>query len=192
MTQRLPDLREPPVAGQFYMVPAIQFNWCGVDALWPVMGPMHTDQKFFNFGHPHYHVDARFVSKRLANRVQYFGDISSAAQRCPLARRVGDEAVEVPTGRPPLHRMKCQTAAFPYSYGYQESVQRLRAAYGNGKIAQPIVRADGRKLCPHRKVDLTTFEADEDGIVTCPLHGLKVCVSPASRALGAPASEGEE
>lgn len=184
MARLLSELREPPVVGRFYMVPAIPFIWCSVEAIWPVIGPLHTDAEFFNFDRRHYHVDARFVTKELARRASpHEMGIFAQAKRSPLSRRNVPDAVEVPTGRPQLHRFKCQTAEFPYRFHSQPAVSALRIAYGDvspSKRAAPIHRADGRILCPHRKADLSQFTPDADGVVTCPLHGLRVCVTPSS------------
>lgn len=177
----LSELREPPVVGRYYMVPVVRFVWCKIDADWPVLGPLHTDKDFFNFDRAHYHVDARFVNKRNAERAQIHRQgIFAQAQGSPLSRRNVEGAPEVPTGLPVLKRLKCQTADFPYQFHNQPTVSALRIAYGDvgpEKRAIPIRRADGRLLCPHRKVDLSQFEPDADGVVTCPLHGLRVCVS---------------
>jgi hypothetical protein len=183
--QRLADLREPPVVGRFYMVPAVQHIWCGVDALWPVLGPMHTDADFFNFRDRHYHIDARFVPARLAGQVTKWGkrSIAAMAQGFPLSRRRYDER-DIPSGRPTLARFKCQSAEMLYSFGGKDEVRRLREHHGdNGNAAaMPICKPDGRKLCPHRKVDLSSFAPDQDGIVTCPLHGLRVRVGEMAAA----------
>lgn len=183
----LSSLRKPPVVGKFYMVPAVHFVWCGIEAWWPVLGPLHTDREFFNFSSPHYHVDARFVRKDLAKRASdsmHRNGIAAQTQRSPLSRNRVPDAVDVPTGRPALRRMKCQMAEVPYLFAHQEAVIALRKHHGDGhskQPAEPIKRADGRLLCPHRKVDLSTFEPDADGIVTCPLHGLRVrCGSAAA------------
>jgi nitrite reductase/ring-hydroxylating ferredoxin subunit len=48
----------------------------------------------------------------------------------------------------------------------------LRKHYG--EPAEAIRLADGRKLCPHRKADISSFPIDAEGMVICPLHGLKV------------------
>jgi hypothetical protein len=176
--QLLSDLREPPVVGRFYMVPVVRFIWCGVEADWPVLGPMHSDREFFNFERRHYHVEARFVGARLAARAarDTSGGVADAAQRFPLSRRNDRDAPELPDGRPPLKRMKCQATAFPYLHGHQIAVIDLRSHYG--EPAEPIRRPDGRLLCPHRKVDLSQFVPDDSGIVTCPLHGLRVRCLP--------------
>lgn len=175
---RLADLREPPKVGTFYMVPVVRHIWCGTEAEWPVLGPMHSDAEFFKFPKRHYHVDARFVTARLAQRIVSHagGSVASAAQRYPLSQRYGKNEPDLPSGRPLLKRLKCRTAEFEYHHGHQDVIAELRAHYG--EQAEPIVRPDGRLLCPHRKVDLSQFTPDADGLVTCPLHGLRVrCVS---------------
>lgn len=183
--EELSALREPPVVGRFYMVPVVRFVWCDVEADWPVLGPMHADEEFFNFPKRHYHVDARFVSAALARKLRRYGgdNVASAAQRYPLSQRWGDDEPDLPNGRPTLKRLKCRSAEFAYHFGHQEAVGHLRAHYG--EPAEPIVRPDGRLLCPHRKVDLSQFAPDANGLVTCPLHGLRVLCSPPVQGLAA-------
>lgn len=171
-TPILADLREPPVVGKFYMVPAIEnYPYHGRVDSWPVIGPMHTDADFFDFRSAHYHVDARFITTRqehfLLNRSPLYS-LEAIVGGYPLSSR-GDE---LPKGRPKLVRRKCRRAIYGYAYGGMEAVQRMRHHYGDP--AAPIRLQDGRLLCPHRKVDLSQFPADAEGIVTCPLHGLRV------------------
>lgn len=178
----LSELREPPVVGRFYMVPSVHFNWCNVVTYWPVLGPLHEDARFFNFANPHYHIDARFVTARLARRVTFSAEtVEGQAQRSPLSKR-SDENVDIPRHRPSLRRFRCRRADFPYEHGSQPRVGALRSHFGDdGTTAPDAIRlADGRLLCPLRKVDLSQFTPDENGFVTCPLHGLRVrCLVPA-------------
>ncbi|WP_342248629.1 Rieske 2Fe-2S domain-containing protein [Sphingomonas sp. OTU376] len=58
--------------------------------------------------------------------------------------------------------------------GDTDQVQALRERFGK---CAPIARPDGRKLCPHRRADLSNMVVAEDGTVTCPLHGLIVQVA---------------
>jgi nitrite reductase/ring-hydroxylating ferredoxin subunit len=173
--QRLSDLREPPVVGRYYLVPFVPFNWLGIVSDWPVLGPMHADEEFFNFPAAHYHIDPRFVNAAMVRRVEQNAgrDIFGWAQGSPLTRRREVNAPDLPKGRPAIKKFRCRTDEFPYRHGGQSKVQEMRAHYGTPPAIQ---RADGRKLCPHRKVDLSQFPADADGLVTCPLHGLRVCV----------------
>ncbi len=182
-TPLLSDLREPPVVGRYYMVPVIKYVWHGRWDHWPVLGPLHTDADHFNFPHRHYHVDVRFLSK---TRIRW------AAKRAGVFRLHDEDwaatvanAATVATwnplfhfahphrrGRPGLQRLMCRVDALPFVLGGNKLMQALHAAYPDP--APAIARPDGRLLCPHRKVDLSSFAPDADGIVTCPLHGLRV------------------
>ncbi|GGN49586.1 hypothetical protein GCM10011349_20370 [Novosphingobium indicum] len=175
----LSDLRVPPVPGQFYMVPVVPYIYCGVKGDWPVIGPMHTDLEHFNFPDAHYHVDPRFLTEQQARRVEryggtFYGSLAAVTQAQPLFRR-GEPHEK---GRPILKLRKCRSADTPYVHGGKPVIQALRADYPNP--AEPIRRTDGRLLCPHRKADLSSLVPDDQGIVTCPLHGLHVdCRRPA-------------
>lgn len=179
-TPLLSDLREPPVVGRYYMVPMVTFPWFGRVDHWPVLGPLHSDVEHFNFPTPHYHIDARFLTAHqaaFAARRDYASSPAYAAERAVQRSPLACRSAPVPTGRPRLSRRKCRTDSVLYMFGSQDAVQALRADYADPAL--PIRRADGRLLCPHRKVDLSSFPPDENGIVTCPLHGLRVrCRQP--------------
>jgi hypothetical protein len=183
-TPLLSDLREPPTVGKFYMVPAVHYAWHDHTKHWPVLGPLHEDSEFFGFDNHHYHIDMRFVTAsecRFALRkLPFFArsgdpeiDIGTVFSGIPLANR----NTPVPTGRPQLRRMRCARA-----YKGTRLLQSLLVAVAieaalqerYGSPAEPIHLRDGRKLCPHRKVDLSQYTPDAEGIVTCPLHGLRV------------------
>ncbi|WP_226018660.1 hypothetical protein [Novosphingobium sp. FKTRR1] len=182
----LSDLRSPPVVGRFYMVPVIRdFYWHGIKHDWPVLGPMHTDVDHFNFPYPHYHVDIRFLTKALMRRVASKWGYASVAD--DLVARAASVATcyplmkvmfplpahaPLPLGRPPLARKFCSTSVVPFTLQDRKPFPALRAAYPDP--APAIRRMDGRLLCPHRKVDLSTFAPDAAGVVTCPVHGLRV------------------
>lgn len=159
--------------GKFYMVPVIDaVNYCGISGPLPVIGPRHTDHDHFNFPYPHYHIDTRFLTARERSKVASFfgaGDANYTAGRMTLSNMHGS----IPTGMPGLAKRKCTSVDQHYYHGHEGAVQALRASYPD---AQAIVRPDGRLLCPHRKADLSQMAPDADGRVTCPLHGLQVCV----------------
>lgn len=173
MTRRLSDLREPPVEGRSYLVPAISYPYFGAMDVWPVFGPMHTDVEFLHFPHAHYHVDARFLTARQHQRLlthAEWGGIETVVGRWPL-KTMG---TALPTGRPGLIRRRCRRAGYGHAFQNNPTIEAMRAHYGH---PAPAVRlADGRVLCPHRKADLTQLPPDDAGNVLCPLHGLKVCV----------------
>ena len=184
MTPLLSDLREPPVVGRYYLVPVVErYPWHGIVTDWPVLGPLHDDAEFFNFAEPHYHIDARFVGARLhrgmADRVPWTwstgdpaADGAMAASGWPLHYR----GVPLPKGRPALRRLRCKRSAAKTGILLINDGPREGMTKRYGNPAAPICLRDGRKLCPHRKVDLTSFAPDALGVVTCPLHGLRVRV----------------
>lgn len=182
MTPLLSELREPPVVGRFYMVPVVRGHVAGRLSDWPVLGPRHNDQDTFpHFPWDHYHLDGRFLSPRQANIL-----LDTSWTGSDLAKQVGlwvmphDPASKrvLPRGRPPVLRRKCQRDALEYAHGDKNPIISLRERFG--AVVEPRLLADGRRLCPHRKVDLSSFPPDADGIVVCPLHGLRVrCGVPA-------------
>lgn len=168
----LSELREPPIVGKFYMVPVVRhYPYYGHIADWPVIGPLHSDEEFFNFPAAHYHVDIRFVSRAQMDWFATTGGLPS------LANAVGTSPLYyrgAPLTRPEMRRRKCQSVEACHAYQDKPAVRLFREHYGTAAAA--IFTKDGRALCPHRKADLTQFPADDEGNVMCPLHGLTVCV----------------
>lgn len=178
----LSDLRAPPVVGRFYMVPVIEdFPWYGRVRDWPVLGPQHADVEFFNFRYLHYHIDIRFVVERdfrymaahSAPRCHGKSDTYAAALSASAAP-LHNMRRPLPKGRPRLMPRQCRREGMgaPIVDYVPLIIGEMEARYGSP--AEPIRRRDGRLLCPHRKVDLASFPPDAEGIVVCPLHGLRV------------------
>jgi hypothetical protein len=184
-TPLLSDLREPPKVGHWYMVPVVRYEWHGILDDWPVLGPLHADAEFFGFPHKHYHCDARFLTYRqaqigvssLSYELSHLSRPERVAFAClawPLSDRPdwkdrkGPPTELVPRHRPKLKRLRCSRLGVGVSLGIVggkglKATTEMHRHYGDP--APPIRLADGRLLCPHRKAD---------GVVTCPLHGLRV------------------
>lgn len=184
-TPLLSDLREPPVVGRFYMVPTVRYLYRGAKFAWPVIGPRHEDARDLKFPHLHYHFDLRFMGKAMVMAITHgIYDEETAVAGAVLTEPfdILDSYYLRMFGRlpatPTLRKMKCQRATYGYSPKARTLIadrnggDKIGARYGHGIEARRL--ADGRLLCPHRKVDLSTFAPDADGIVTCPLHGLRV------------------
>lgn len=187
MIPLLSDLREPPVVGRYYMVPVVGHFYEHIEGRWPVLGPLHEDKAFLNFDYLHYHVDLRFLTVEQITRLK-----TKQFLRKPKGGLVREMTIEeivgmkplseyfgrLARGRPELAKLRCRTSEWVFPYGENRKVGRLRRYYGARKPAEPLRLADGRLLCPHRKVDLSTFAPDKHGVVVCPLHGLRVqCVA---------------
>jgi hypothetical protein len=173
----LSDLREPPVIGQFYLVPVVRYGFYDRVMDWPVLGPLHHDKGPINFPHLHYHLDKRFLTKDqmefIARRAWAYG-IDRIINGYPLAQ--GDDQHrkfgEIPR-KPRLARRKCTQSIQAWTGQEASKKWGLQILYGT-PAAPALKRTDGRMLCPHRKVDLSQIPADADGLTTCPLHGLRV------------------
>jgi hypothetical protein len=167
----LADLREPPIPGRYYMVPVIDFTYCGKKGQWPTLGPLHHDKGDVGFEPLHFHVDFRFLTARQVNQIDgyYWGrPAEQTVAVVPLNQRWIDIRRKAY-----LAKRKCRVAGWKYTLPVRAPwMDKFDARYG--AVAEPIRIKGGRLLCPHRKVDLSSFEPDADGIVTCPLHGLRV------------------
>ena len=171
--------------GKTYRVPHVRARWViGERIRWlPVIAPMHQDAEIIQYPHDHWHVDYRFVSEAVAWRAAeywitagYASPLYNAVFAQPLmasrvvptdygwpigeAWRLKDHPVETWSQ---VKRVKCRRRYPPYPsppWAYE-----LEQAY-----CFDTLRAG---VCPHRGADLSTMTPDDQGVVTCPLHGLK-------------------
>lgn len=187
MIPALSDMREPPVVGRFYMVPTVHYYLHGLTTYWPVLGPIHDDAEDLDFPHLHFHLDGRFLSKRMRSSLRNYRRLEddtllNGTVLIEVREEYRKQYGELPR-QPVLRRRKCRRADIPYTAEAREKILESRGnkiEVRHGFPAEPIRLRDGRILCPHRKVDLSTFAPDADGLVTCPLHGLRVhCGAPA-------------
>lgn len=185
MLQRADRLKEPPIVGRWYLVPAIFWNnntpW-NTDRSeqavlsdirtkgakwWPVWESKHNDLEFFNFEQLHYHIDPRFLTRRHLTEFRGYGD------RTPLQQIQGRPLnhVHLKSGppKPQLRRMRCTMAHAEWGHTDAKSVIRMNAAFAGQQCAK------GKRgfVCPHKLFPLGSIEA-VDGVVTCPLHGLRI------------------
>ena len=165
-----------PVVGRYYMVPAI---WqarhppglTDYGAMWwPITGPLHNDQQFFEFKHDHYHVDIRFLGTRHIRRMGYTGWLAESPLEAELARPVHAFVGGPPLPKPELRKMRCRRLSVTYPYATSKQV---RAVNDHFKGCSALANAKGHRYCPHQKARIDQIPPDADGIVTCPLHGLR-------------------
>lgn len=200
--QRADRLKEPPVVGRYYLVPSILWDreYSGYGrkvrehlraiqessgaTWWPVWGIKHEDTEHFNFPYLHYHIDPRFLTRRQwahfkNRRLSPLG----AVQGSPLNH---SELLGGPP-KPVLRRKRCTSAHSEWEHCDAVSVTSLNRAFKD-----TICRSGKRGLvCPHRQFPLGTVEV-RDGVVTCPLHGLRIdaatgrCLGPKEQAAELP------
>ena len=174
--QNLSDLRTPPVIGQFYMVPTIDYIWIGRRRIWPVIGPMHHDKGPINFDELHYHIDGRFLNKHdlnFANKSSGLTSVSEINDR-PISKLRWSKHDDPPFPlTPTLKKKRCTNLNYAWRVpSIMTEKWLLPETYG--APAPAIHLRDGRILCPHRKANLASFAPDENGYVKCPIHGLMV------------------
>lgn len=177
--ERIDEITGPPVVGKFYLVPTIHYVYCEMTDYWPVIGPKHNDIEYFNFYPLHYHVDGRFLSKRVSRRLSRYVyprfSVSDGPWPCvnsrPLSQRDHIRGNNHSLPHPVWRRRKCLFSVAKYVYGEVAAVKELNDAMAG---CRPILAKNGRYLCPHRKSDITTIPAGPDGVLVCPLHGLKI------------------
>ena len=177
--QRIENLEHPPIAGEWYLVPTVRGVWLGKEQAWPVIGPRHNDKVDFNFDTFHYHVDGRFLSVSLQRRLfsQPLSDARPPSFAPPAAHTIHSHPlceiknVNDALPDPVWRRRRCVIARIEYPFGDRVPVKALRQKWAN----MPARRdQDGALLCPHRKVPLGNIAPDPDGLITCPLHGLRI------------------
>lgn len=185
-TPILSELREPPIAGKYYLVPTVEYRLRGLKGPWPVIGPRHDDATDLNFPHLHYHLDGRFLSDRMLNAIGgWYGSKERAVAAVVLTEPRNIENCEWTAtkygrlpAKPTLRRRKCRHSIWTYPPSARASLIKHigedRIGARLGLPAKAIHRRNGQVLCPHRKVDLSSLPRDREGMVTCPLHGLKV------------------
>ena len=189
-TPRIEDITGTPIEGEWYLVPTVRGKWHGSGrrwqvADWPIIGPPHNDKADFNFEPMHYHVDGRFVALSIQRHLfngtfderpagvpdglLHPGKPTHWLHASPLQTNPRCNAAGLPA--PVWRRRRCVHARIPYPLGDVPAFKALRIRWSN----KPARRdADGHVVCPHRKVSLRNIAPDPDGMITCPLHGLRI------------------
>lgn len=177
------EMSEAPIVGRYYLVPAIFMSrYRGKELWWPVHGRRHNDIQFFDFELEHYHVDPRFLTAKHVRQIGEFDDIRGwdAIQRSFAAPVHGEKVWSASGGKvsyqaknlpaPELHKMKCMRLMPEYPASSQPVIHEINAHF-DGKRCK---RGRLGYVCPHQQYPLGSIVPDENGIITCPLHGLRV------------------
>jgi hypothetical protein len=163
---RADRLKAPPIVGQHYRVTTVFTNHSGLCSHWPVMGLRHTDADHLNFPHEHFHIDLRFVSKRqltALNRSSLDGAAVVAA-RSPISFYIG---------KPELRPMRCMRVDHEYPVKMTRVALLFRKMFAHFAGRQ-CARGKRGWVCPHKLFPFGSILPDAKGIVTCPLHGLRI------------------
>jgi hypothetical protein len=155
----------PYQIGRYYQVPTVLGTLANCRWDWPVIGPLHEDAEIIGFPDLHYHIDWRFVSARLYVRmVDWYGFSKYGASHLlalPLHQGLRAHQIELP--KPVIKRLMCKRD-FP-AYPRISWLNQLEEKYQDCVLKTAV--------CPHRGIALDNLPCNEDGIVTCPGHGLQ-------------------
>lgn len=155
------------IIGEFYKVPCVEWMYFGRKDWWPVIGPRHNDERIIGFAYDHYHVDYRFLnrSQRAFLDMPLTYARPHAVFTSPLApMRFSEVPVEAPSAVPTLKRRKCSGEYPVYPHKDAPWKRKLEEAYECASMKAGV--------CPHQGVSLSGLQI-VDGVVTCPLHGLR-------------------
>ncbi len=170
--ERVDQLTEPPVVGRHYLVPTVRGAWYGILRDWPVIGGKHADSEFFDFPAPHYHLDRRFLPRRIGGqRGRSALDIHWAVTS-PLQESkpgLANLPQNDPLPPPVLRRRQCLRSDIHFPT-HPAGVVAMQAAFAGTQCN----RGNAGWICPHRGFALGSIPADGRGVILCPMHGLQI------------------
>ena len=164
--QRVSEIEGEPVVGRYYLVPSIRIRGVWI----PIFGPKHEDRDYIGFTQHHYHFDLRFLSDAYIKfRVGHYYEKEQKPTCAPEQFMMQVVTVEIYGESAVVERRKLcrrRMPIFPTTTGVTTKnwFPKLEAAYAETKL--------NCARCPHRGFPLSKDNADEDGNVVCPGHGL--------------------
>ena len=201
MTQDARPFREYLV-GHKYRVPCIRATWLGIGPCWwPVNGPRHEDSEHLDFDEQHWHIDQRFITRAvwdgMHSRISGFRNVYgvplmlfSIAPRGhnSVNKEVNGEQPEecylkYLNGLPRETWFKRLRRVYLREYEFEPMMENLRKKLRPG-FEGTRLNLD-RRICPHKGADLSRIP-DQDGVIECPLHGLRFCTHTGETIWGTP------
>lgn len=155
--------------GKYYKVPCVvvpKLDHNGLEPYFagrtmPIIDNLHNDIDILNVKMFHYHIDWRFVDKRIFNS---FDDIFGV----PDFQRVA-KVIWVDIQNKPEIIYKNLRCKRDFEVVFPEKYQKLfNEKYKGAKLIKG-------HICPHKLQDLSNVNPNEKGEIVCPLHGLKFC-----------------
>ena len=156
--------------GRVCRVPVVRGTWRNWTRDWVVIGPRHEDSAIIAFPYHHFHLDPRFVPLSIWREAEANSRGLQYIVGAPLMGAVNPSPSWVVTPTPlgirrrtMLHQVSETSITAAFRGAPWEAA--LRDAYCGQSLRGTV--------CPHRGADLRGFAPGADGMVTCPLHGLR-------------------
>jgi hypothetical protein len=148
-----------------------------------VWGIKHSDVEHFRFPVLHYHIDPRFLTKRHISDFHDGGLSGRSAVHNIQAQPLNHTDLVDGPPKPILRRMRCSMDHSEWGFSDRAPVISLNEAFAGKKCGS------GKRgfVCPHKHFPLGSVKAI-NGVVTCPLHGMRIdaqtgkCIGPANNS----------
>lgn len=170
--ERIVDLIKPPTLNEKYVVPhyPVILGHIGKrQKKWyvPVLLPAHDD-KLLGFPFWHYHIDFRFFSTSdLVNyRERFITKYHNVPKEYWAAFLSNINAINTYSNTPEFKSIKW----FPKKYVNSDIKINVELSVLQDKFKGKTYKCD---KCPHKGINLLDQIPNENGIITCPAHGLK-------------------
>lgn len=180
---RCEPLPDELTVGELYERPCVRGQWVSSRPTWiPVIGTVHQDDGPVNANFEHIHVDYRFLSPTMLEEAK--PDEKSApifdihvVHSLPISN-VWPEGADGPISldKPQIGEIAVETWLRKRPCAYQGPYPEYPGHFVPWvkelhRIYRTATLVDGK--CPHQGTDLTGIEPDRQGVITCPLHGLR-------------------
>ena len=168
--------------GKFYFVRCLRATWSRDNKPeWtPVIGPPHDDLEHIGFKQQHLHVDFRFLGKKARRHAKehQHGDreinlvfVLPISIVMPIGSREGfgldDKRLQEFPEESYMKTIKLKFKTECPEYNFKPPwLRSMETAHRNARLSPNMI-------CPHRGADLSGMKPDENGLLTCPLHGLR-------------------
>lgn len=157
--------------GETYLVNAVFTNpssepWSG--ARIPVIGTPHSDLEVIKFPYEHWHVDWRFVSAEILERVKKWITSEQLLFKTPVKSYKNHHL-----GIPVLVRRSGQPHRIPLVYLRNHDLFDDDVAWLADLERAHLDRRMSCNACPHRGISLVGAPEGDPGAVVCPGHGLQ-------------------
>ena len=179
-----PPLPNKLMIARRYPRPCMRATWINLKTQWlPVIGNIHSDPDYVKADFLHAHVDYRFLTQKTRDDINEAMEQSNLIFKTNPVHSVPISIVQ-PTnvakpmqvsnpeleGLPESSWLKVQSRQYlgPFPE-YPEHIvpwhRELSEAYAESTLINGT--------CAHQGTDLSGIEPDQQGVITCPLHGLK-------------------
>lgn len=184
MIPNCPPLPDKLVTARRYRRPCIRAKWLDLKTQWlPVIGSIHSDPDHVRADFLHAHIDYRFLTQKTrdhliekmeeSNQILKINPIHSlpisVVWPLDVAKpiQISDDRLEhIPENSWLKVQSRQYLGPFPE---YPEHIVPWHRALSEAYADHTLVNA----ICPHQGTDLSGIEPDQEGVITCPLHGLK-------------------